>query len=146
CRRSRTYRSTQCRSLAQLRRDRTAHRSPWDEWLLRLPAVVNDVHNARMSELGSVTEGIPHDVAAAFAGDPGVVAIWLEGSWALGTADAWSDTDIHVAVDDVAFDHLASQARIREVLEGVAEIRGMNRLAFGPDMVLYFATLAGPNR
>lgn len=36
--------------------------------------------------------------------DQRLVACWLEGSFASGAADAWSDIDMHVAVRDDNFD------------------------------------------
>ncbi|HEU0164453.1 MAG TPA: aminoglycoside 6-adenylyltransferase, partial [Thermomicrobiales bacterium] len=34
--------------------------------------------------------------------DPRVVAAWLSGAHGRGVADAWSDLDLHVAVEDAA--------------------------------------------
>ena len=76
--------------------------------------------------------------------DPRVAACWLEGSFAAGTADAWSDVDMHVAVADEHFDgffgeRLATLNRIRTVLA-----YGENALPGGAHLV--YTTMAGPVR
>jgi predicted nucleotidyltransferase len=39
-------------------------------------------------------------IAAALTADPRVTSAWLSGSFGRGDADAWSDLDLHVAIDD----------------------------------------------
>ncbi len=39
-------------------------------------------------------------IARVLMDDPRIVAAWLPGSLAYGTADAWSDLDLHVIVAD----------------------------------------------
>jgi len=52
--------------------------------------------------------------------DDRILAAWLEGSFARGTADAWSDVDLHVAVHDDDWD--AFVVSRRQVIEQVAPI------------------------
>lgn len=42
-------------------------------------------------------------ITAELDADPRVVAAWLSGSFGRGEDDAWSDFDLHLAVDDAAF-------------------------------------------
>jgi predicted nucleotidyltransferase len=46
--------------------------------------------------------------AEALRGDERIVAVWLGGSLAAGTADAYSDVDLRVAVADDAFEAVAA--------------------------------------
>src|SRR5205823_650443 len=48
-------------------------------------------------------------------GDPRIVALWLQGSLADGTADPLSDVDAYVAIEDTAFDEVFAE---RVVLAG----------------------------
>jgi predicted nucleotidyltransferase len=76
--------------------------------------------------------------------DDRVIACWLEGSFARGNADAWSDVDLHVVVaDDDAASFLAGR---REVLERIAPVLVLDDapLPWGAHLVL--ATLKGPAR
>jgi predicted nucleotidyltransferase len=45
----------------------------------------------------------------ALEADPRILACWLEGSFARGTADAWSDIDLHIAVADVNWDAVLAE-------------------------------------
>lgn len=76
--------------------------------------------------------------------DRRIAACWLEGSFASGTADAWSDVDTHVAVRDEDFDgflaeRLETLNRIRTVLA-----YGENPLPWGAHLV--YTTMSGPVR
>lgn len=42
-------------------------------------------------------------IADVLTADPGVTAVWLSGSFGRNVADAWSDLDLYIAVDDDAF-------------------------------------------
>jgi hypothetical protein len=84
------------------------------------------------------------EAQSALEADERVAAAWLEGSFASGDADAWSDVDLHVAVADDVWDgffgeRLALLGRIRPVL-GHGEVP----LPWGAHLV--FATLSGPVR
>ena len=66
-------------------------------------------------------EAVIREAGEAFSADERILACWLEGSFAGGTADAWSDVDLHVAVadshwDGVLAERLAGIGRIRPVL------------------------------
>jgi hypothetical protein len=78
--------------------------------------------------------------------DERVVAAWLEGSLAAGSADEWSDVDLHYAIDDDSFESVSSDTEMRLVLGEIAPILGANRLPFGPGLVLLNATIEGPLR
>ncbi len=78
------------------------------------------------------------------ADDPKIRAAWLEGSFASGGADPWSDVDLHIAVRDedwenVFADRLALLGRISPVLG-----HGEATLPWGAHLV--YANLAGPVR
>jgi len=76
--------------------------------------------------------------------DPRVLACWLEGSFASGTADPWSDVDLHVAVDDDAWDSFFSERL--DVLGRIRPILGYGENSLAGGMHLVFANLAGPVR
>lgn len=82
--------------------------------------------------------------AEVLAGDDRIIAAWLEGSFASGTADPWSDVDLHIAVrdedwDGVVKDRLSLLGRIAPVLG-----QGETALPWGAHLV--FANLGGPVR
>lgn len=53
-------------------------------------------------------------IQQAVGGDPQIRAAWLEGSLARGTADDWSDLDLHLLVNDgVTFDAIAWMEDLR---------------------------------
>ncbi len=73
------------------------------------------------------------------ATDPRIAAAWVEGSLAAGTADAWSDVDFHVAVEDpAAIDG-------EELLGRIAPVISALTFPLGP-VRLVAATLEGPVR
>jgi hypothetical protein len=75
-------------------------------------------------------ERLIEDLERHARGDQRVRAAWLEGSFAGGTADAGSDVDLHVAIEDERFDEFVDGAR-----EWVAAVRaphGDVRATFGP--------------
>jgi predicted nucleotidyltransferase len=84
--------------------------------------------------------------AGVLQADDRILAAWLEGSFAIGADDEWSDVDLHYAVADEHFDVACRDDEVRAVLTAVAEVLGANRLQFGPDLVLLNATIAGPLR
>lgn len=60
--------------------------------------------------------------------DTRVVAAWLEGSFAWGTADAWSDLDLHVVVTDDAYDaFIAHRAAFFEQMGTVILIQELRK-------------------
>src|SRR4051794_11157154 len=93
-----------------------------------------------------MTTTLLDDLRSSFEQDGRIEAAWLEGSHASGTADDWSDLDLHVAVGGDAFDELSGDAGIRSLVEPVAPILGGHRMPFGPDLVLLNVTVGGPAR
>jgi hypothetical protein len=61
--------------------------------------------------------------------DARIRAAWLEGSFARGTADAGSDLDLHLAVEDEAFEAFCDGAR--EWMSAVSQPHGNAMLRFG---------------
>ncbi|MEX2032526.1 MAG: nucleotidyltransferase domain-containing protein, partial [Dehalococcoidia bacterium] len=62
--------------------------------------------------------------------DGRVRAAWLQGSFARGDQDAWSDVDFYVAVEDEAFEEFARD--MRQHLEHLAPVVGaVPVVAFG---------------
>lgn len=89
-------------------------------------------------------EALIEEARRVFEADERVIACWLEGSFAAGSPDPWSDVDLHVAVRDEAWDgffatRMETLAAIRPVL-GYAEFG----LPWGAHIVA--ASLAGPAR
>jgi predicted nucleotidyltransferase len=76
--------------------------------------------------------------------DERVAACWLEGSFARGTADAWSDIDLHVAVTDDSWDSFFNDRR--KVVEEFGRLLGYSEtsLPWGAQLVL--VTIEGPAR
>ncbi len=92
----------------------------------------------------SEQEAFTREAVDALEFDQRIVACWLEGSLASGTADAWSDVDLHVVVadshwDGVVEERLALIGRIRPVL-GFVEAT----LPWGARLIS--ANIAGPVR
>ncbi len=52
---------------------------------------------------------------AYFVQEPGTVALFLRGSMAEGTTDAWSDIDLAVVVEDASFERFCEQQAIDNV-------------------------------
>ena len=78
----------------------------------------------------------------AFEPDPRVLALWIEGSVARGTADAASDLDLHLAIADEAFEDFGATP---EVLARLGRPLGYLGTAL-PGVRILPATLAGPVR
>jgi hypothetical protein len=78
----------------------------------------------------------------AFEADPRVLAMWIEGSVARGSADVASDLDLHLAIADEAFDGFGAAP---EVLARIARPLGYLGTAL-PGQRIVPATLAGPVR
>ncbi len=75
--------------------------------------------------------------------DPRIAAAWLEGSFVSGTADAWSDVDLHVAV---AEDHFAEVvADGPDIIGQLAPVLSSLTFPLGP-VRLVAATVEGPVR
>ena len=55
-------------------------------------------HRLRLAALPAPHRSVWDGVVANFTRQPGIWAIWLEGSWARGTGDAYSDLDLRVVV------------------------------------------------
>jgi len=66
--------------------------------------------------------------------DERVRAAWLQGSFARGDADAWSDVDCHVAVADADFDTFAGE--MHDVLERIAPVIGEIQVPLGVTRLL----------
>src|SRR2546428_988209 len=69
----------------------------------------------------SAQRALIQEASAAFQADKRILACWLEGSFAAGTADAWSDVDLHIAVVDENWEALLGErlqlvGRVRTVL------------------------------
>ncbi|MCH8052316.1 MAG: nucleotidyltransferase domain-containing protein [Chloroflexi bacterium] len=84
------------------------------------------------------------EASAVLSRDERIVAVWLEGSFAGGSADPWSDVDLHVAVPDAEWE--GAVARRHEILATVRPILGAvdAKLPWGGHLVS--ATVAGPVR
>jgi predicted nucleotidyltransferase len=92
----------------------------------------------------SAQQALIEEARATFAADDRILGCWLEGSFASGNADPWSDVDLHVAVaeddwDRVLAERLALIGRIRPFL-GFVEAT----LPWGARLVS--ASLSGPVR
>jgi predicted nucleotidyltransferase len=84
------------------------------------------------------------EASAVLARDERIVAIWLQGSFAAGTADAWSDVDLHIAVRDEAWDAVFGVRH--ELLGGIRPLLGYVEMPLPWGAHLLSATLAGPVR
>ena len=76
--------------------------------------------------------------------DERVAACWLEGSFASGTADTWSDVDIHVAIYDERYDDFFS-GRI-DTLNRFRTILAHGETPLPGGSHILYATLSGPVR
>jgi hypothetical protein len=64
--------------------------------------------------------------------DPRVLAAYLVGSFAIGTADAWSDVDLHVIISDEAKDELSQRwGEVANTIAPTAYIWPFGRGAIG---------------
>lgn len=70
-------------------------------------------------------------VVANFTRQPGILAIWLEGSWARGTGDAYSDLDLYCAVAAEAWRTV--WARRRDLAASVPIAMDLDHQFAGPD-------------
>jgi len=76
--------------------------------------------------------------------DERVLACWLEGSFGRGTADAWSDVDLHVAVSDANWSAFRREAR--EILKRIGDVLAYGEVPFPWGTQLILTTLSGPAR
>lgn len=84
------------------------------------------------------------EARVALEPDKRIVAAWLEGSFARGTADAWSDVDLHVAVPDGDWDGVF--AKRHSLLSAVRPLLGFVEMPLPWGAHLFSATVAGPVR
>jgi predicted nucleotidyltransferase len=82
-----------------------------------------------------------HEILEA---DERVLACWLEGSFARGSADAWSDVDLHIAVSDEEWP--AFRADARAMVGRLASVLAYSEVPFPWGTRLVLATLSGPAR
>jgi hypothetical protein len=92
-------------------------------------------------------EAVIQGLTEAAGADPRVVAAWLQGSRADGSADAFSDIDYYVAIEDEAFGSFDKLAFIRQTAEVLvhAELFGQYGVAClleGPVKLDFFAERA----
>ncbi len=80
---------------------------------------------------------------AAFESDERVLALWIEGSVARGTADPWSDVDLHLAIADGQFDQFVADSE--SLLSRIERPLGYLQNVL-PGLRLLPATLEGPVR
>ncbi len=78
------------------------------------------------------------------AEEPRILAAWLEGSFASGSADPWSDVDLHIAVRDEDWD--AVFADRLSLLGRIGPVLGHGEASLPWAAHLVFANLAGPVR
>jgi predicted nucleotidyltransferase len=76
--------------------------------------------------------------------DERVIACWLEGSFARGNADAWSDVDLHIVVADE--DAAALRAERKEVVGRIAPILALDDAPLPWGAHLLVVALKGPAR
>jgi predicted nucleotidyltransferase len=87
--------------------------------------------------------GLIERASSVFKADGRIEAAWLEGSFAAGTADEWSDIDLNVAVADESFD--AVVAKRHDMLGRIGGVLGYGEARM-PDGFLIFANLEGLRR
>jgi predicted nucleotidyltransferase len=92
----------------------------------------------------AVQESVIARALEVFEADERVLACWLEGSFARGTADAWSDVDLHVAVSDANWPAFRGQAR--DTLQRIGEVLAFGEVPFPWGTQLVLAMLSGPAR
>ena len=66
------------------------------------------VHLDALEELVRNRDALLKRLVVAFERDVRIVGAWLSGSFGRGEADEWSDLDLHVGVEDGAFDALGT--------------------------------------
>jgi predicted nucleotidyltransferase len=76
--------------------------------------------------------------------DERVIACWLEGSFARGNADEWSDVDMHILVADD--DTAAFLTGRKEVVERISPVLALNDAPLPWGTHLIVAALEGPAR
>jgi predicted nucleotidyltransferase len=84
--------------------------------------------------------GLIDRASSVFESDPRIDAAWLEGSFAAGTHDAWSDVDFYVAIPDDAFDAVLQDRH--DLIGKVGDIIGYGENPV-PGGFLVFANLEG---
>ena len=92
----------------------------------------------------AIHDGVIKRAVEVLERDERVAACWLEGSLARGTADAWSDIDLHVAVSDDSWDSFLNDRR--KVVQEFGKLLGYDEtsLPWGAQLVL--VTIEGPAR
>lgn len=80
----------------------------------------------------------------AFERDERVAAGWLEGSFGEGTADPWSDVDLHLAIDDQ--NHQSFVDNAPQALDSALNLLAHGRASLAHGTELLYATVAGPVR
>lgn len=70
----------------------------------------------QLESLVRAREGWLHDSVQRLAADDRIVAVWLSGSMARGTGDAWADLDLCVVVPDEHSSSVLTRAADGEVL------------------------------
>jgi len=89
-------------------------------------------------------EGLIARAREVLKADERVIACWLEGSFARGNADAWSDVDMHVVVaDDDAASFLTGR---KEVVERIAPVLTLDDAPLPWGAHLIVVALKGPAR
>ncbi|MGH9172849.1 MAG: nucleotidyltransferase domain-containing protein [Vicinamibacterales bacterium] len=75
--------------------------------------------STRLIEHARARDALLQRIVAVLRDDPRIVAAWPQGSFAAGTADEWSDLDLHVVVRDEEFERVVAQRmdRYRQVGE-----------------------------
>jgi predicted nucleotidyltransferase len=84
------------------------------------------------------------EARSCFEQDSRILACWLEGSFAAGTADPWSDVDLHIAVADEDWASVFDGRR--ELIGRVRPLLGAVESRLPWDAHLVSATVAGPVR
>lgn len=88
-------------------------------------------------------------IGAALRGDGRVVAAWLGGSLGRGTADAWSDLDLWVTVDDAHLEAVTAErtAAVAAVGEPILALEAPhNAPAGGAYLLVLYAGDGGPQQ
>ncbi len=62
-----------------------------------------DIPTATLDDYAHKRGVLLERITDVLAADPRVAAVWLSGSFGRNVADAWSDLDLYIAVDDDAF-------------------------------------------
>lgn len=80
----------------------------------------------------------------ALGADNRISAAWLGGSFARGTADAWSDIDLHVAVPDGEWESVFASRH--QLLSAIRPLLGFIEMSLPWGTHLVSATVSGPVR